>query len=83
MLIDFYELTMANSYFLQGKNELASFDLFFRKIPDNGGYAIMAGLEQVIQYIDELEFSKNETLYTLNKIHSYHLIFHPNHHPRH
>ncbi|HHT39232.1 MAG TPA: nicotinate phosphoribosyltransferase [Acholeplasmataceae bacterium] len=60
MLIDFYELTMANSYFLQGKNELASFDLFFRKIPDNGGYAIMAGLEQVIQYIDELEFSNED-----------------------
>ncbi len=60
MLIDFYELTMANSYYLQGKNELASFDLFFRKIPDNGGYAVMAGLEQVIQYIDELEFSEED-----------------------
>lgn len=60
MLIDFYELTMANSYFVQGKNELASFDLFFRKIPDNGGYAIMAGLEQVIQYINELEFSDED-----------------------
>lgn len=60
MLIDFYELTMANSYFVQGKNELASFDLFFRKIPDNGGYAVMAGLEQVIQYIDELEFSDED-----------------------
>ena len=60
MLIDFYELTMANSYFLQGKNELASFDLFFRKIPDDGGYATMAGLEQVIQYIDELEFSNED-----------------------
>ncbi len=60
MLIDFYELTMANSYFVQGKNELASFDLFFRKIPDNGGYAVMAGLEQVIQYIHELEFSDDD-----------------------
>lgn len=60
MLIDFYELTMANSYFIQGKNELASFDLFFRKIPDSGGYAVMAGLEQVIQYIHELEFSDED-----------------------
>lgn len=60
MLIDFYELTMANSYYVHNKNELASFDLFFRNNPDNGGYAVMAGLEQVIQYIQELEFSKGD-----------------------
>lgn len=67
MLIDFYELTMANSYFVQGKNELASFDLFFRKIPDNGGYAVMAGLEQVIQYIHELEFSEDDISFLRTK----------------
>lgn len=60
MLIDFYELTMANSYYVHNKNELASFDLFFRDNPDKGGYAIMAGLEQVIQYIQELAFSKGD-----------------------
>lgn len=60
MLIDFYELTMANSYYIHNKNELASFDLFFRDNPDKGGYAVMAGLEQVIQYIQELEFSKGD-----------------------
>lgn len=60
MLIDYYELTMANSYFMHNKNELSSFDLFFRNTPDRGGYAVMAGLEQVIQYIQELKFSEED-----------------------
>ena len=51
MLIDFYELTMANGYFQSGrKDTVAVFDMFFRKIPDNGGFAIFAGLEQLIDY---------------------------------
>lgn len=60
LLVDYYELTMSNSYFVNGKNDIATFDLFFRSIPDRGGYAIMAGLEQAIQYINELSFSKED-----------------------
>lgn len=63
MLIDFYELTMANSYFEHNKNEEAVFDLFFRSVPDEGGYAVMAGLEQVIQYIQELSFTEKDIDY--------------------
>ena len=52
MLVDFYELTMANGYLKHGyKDEIACFDLYFRKVPDNGGFAITAGLKQVIDYI--------------------------------
>ena len=51
LLTDFYELTMANGYFELGKkDEIAYFDLFFRKVPDEGGFAIFAGLEQVVEY---------------------------------
>ena len=47
MLCDFYELTMANGYFASGKSEeIAYFDVFFRQIPDGGGFAIAAGLDQ-------------------------------------
>lgn len=63
MLIDFYELTMANSYFVHNKNEIATFDLFFRSNPDKGGYSVMAGLEQVIQYIEELSFDDGDIEY--------------------
>ena len=50
MLTDFYEITMANGYFQSGMAEdIAYFDMFFRRVPDGGGYAIMAGLEQQIQ----------------------------------
>ncbi|MGI6359751.1 MAG: nicotinate phosphoribosyltransferase [Acholeplasmatales bacterium] len=67
MLIDYYELTMANSYFVHNKNDLASFDLFFRDNPDNGGYSIIAGLEQVIQYINELKFTKEDIKFLKSK----------------
>lgn len=67
MLVDFYELTMANSFYVLGKNEQATFDLFFRDVPDDGGYAIMAGLEQVIQYIQELEFFESDIVYLRSK----------------
>ncbi|HBT59599.1 MAG TPA: nicotinate phosphoribosyltransferase [Acholeplasmataceae bacterium] len=67
MLIDFYELTMANSYFYHHKNEEAVFDLFFRSVPDDGGYAVMAGLEQAIQYIQELKFDENDIDYLRTK----------------
>ena len=55
---------MANGYFNEDKTDVvAAFDLFFRTVPDNGGYAIMAGLEQVVQYIEELEFTDEDMDY--------------------
>lgn len=64
MLIDFYELTMANGYFQSGqKDTVAVFDMFFRKIPDNGGFAIFAGLEQLIDYMKNLEFDEEDIDY--------------------
>ena len=58
MLTDFYEFTMANGFFVEGyKDKIAYFDMFFRKIPDDGGFAIMAGLEQLIDYFKNLSFS--------------------------
>lgn len=58
MLCDFYQLTMGNGYFkTKHAGRTAYFDLFFRRVPDNGGYAICAGLEQVIEYIENLRFS--------------------------
>ena len=61
LLTDFYELTMANGYLEAGMEEdIAYFDLFFRRIPDTGGYAIMAGLEQVIQYLEDLTFETED-----------------------
>ena len=53
MLMDLYELTMANGIFDSELNGTVTyFDMFFRRIPDDGGYAIMAGVEQVIEYIE-------------------------------
>lgn len=64
MLTDFYEITMANGYFNENKkDEIAAFDLFFRTVPDKGGYAVMAGLEQAIQYIEELVFTNEDIEY--------------------
>lgn len=61
MLTDFYELTMANGYFeTDMANDVAYFDMFFRKVPDGGGFAIMAGLEQVIDYLKDLSFSEDD-----------------------
>ena len=61
LLCDFYELTMANGYFELGKSdEIAYFDVFYRKVPDGGGFAIAAGLEQVIDYIKELRFTDED-----------------------
>lgn len=61
MLCDFYELTMGNGYLLSGMSDkIAYFDLFFRRVPDNGGFAIACGLEQVIDYIEALHFSEED-----------------------
>lgn len=61
MLMDFYELTMANGYFSYGmKDDIVYFDMFFRKNPDGAGFSIVAGLEQVIEYINELKFTDED-----------------------
>ena len=61
LLCDFYELTMANGYFQTGMAEqICYFDVFFRTVPDGGGFAIAAGLEQVIEYIENLHFDEED-----------------------
>lgn len=61
LLTDFYEITMANGYLETGIQDTeAVFDMFFRKVPDGGGYAIMAGLEQLIEYLKDLKFEKED-----------------------
>ncbi|MCI8285267.1 MAG: nicotinate phosphoribosyltransferase [Firmicutes bacterium] len=68
LLTDFYELTMANGYFELGKqNEIAYFDMFFRKVPDEGGFAIMAGLEQLIKYMMNLKFTEEDISFLKSK----------------
>ena len=68
LLCDFYELTMANGYFELGKrDEIAYFDVFFRRIPDGGGFAIAAGLEQLIDYIHELKFTEEDIAFLRSK----------------
>ena len=63
LLTDLYELTMMNGYFDMKKDERVVFDVFYRKNPSNGGYAIVAGLEQVINYIKNLHFEKSDIDY--------------------
>jgi nicotinate phosphoribosyltransferase len=64
MMMDFYELTMANGYFINhDQNKRAVFDVFYRKNPDNGGFAIFAGLEQIVEYIENLHFSAEDIAY--------------------
>ena len=61
MLFDFYELTMGNGYFQTGLTDrICYFDVFFRNVPDGGGFAIAAGLEQVIRYIQDLHFDPED-----------------------
>ncbi len=64
MVMDFYELTMSNGYFKEkDREEKVAFDVFFRKNPDAGGYSIFAGLEQIIEYIQELHFGEEDIEY--------------------
>ena len=64
MLCDFYELTMANGYFESGyADRITYFDAFFRSVPDKGGFAIAAGLEQLIDYIEDLHFTDEDIEY--------------------
>ncbi len=64
MMMDLYELTMANGYFA-GENRMQRvvFDVFYRKNPDNGGFAIFAGLEQIIEYVENLHFDQDDIEY--------------------
>ena len=64
MLCDFYELTMGNGYFKCGyQDRITYFDVFFRTVPDGGGFAIAAGLEQIVRYIQDLHFSEEDIAY--------------------
>ena len=68
MLCDFYELTMGNGYFQAGyKDRITYFDVFFRDVPDRGGFAICAGLEQLIDYIQNLHFDDEDIDYLRSK----------------
>lgn len=68
MLVDFYEITMANGYLENGVGDVTTyFDMFFRKIPDDGGFAIMAGVEQLMEYLRNLKFSDEDIRYLRSK----------------
>ena len=64
MLCDFYELTMGNGYFVSGRqDEITYFDIFYRSVPDNAGFAIAAGLEQIVDYVQKLHFDDEDIEY--------------------
>lgn len=68
MLCDYYELTMSNGYFTaEMKDKIVYFDVFYRDNPDNGGYAIAAGLEQIVEYINDLRFDDEDIEYLRGK----------------
>jgi len=68
LLVDFYELTMANGYLKNGVGEkIAYFDMYFRRVPDNGGYCIVAGLQQLIEYLKNLKFTDDDIEYLKSK----------------
>lgn len=67
MLFDFYELSMANGYFANGfKDTVAYFDMYFRSVPDNGGFAIMCGVDTLVNYLDNLKFSDEDIQYLVD-----------------
>ncbi|WP_139905228.1 nicotinate phosphoribosyltransferase [Clostridium thermarum] len=68
MLVDFYELTMGNGYLRNGVGDkTAYFDMFFRRVPDGGGYCIMAGVQQLIEYLSNLNFTEEDIDYLRSK----------------
>ena len=68
MLCDFYELTMANGYFKAGLGDrIVYFDVFYRENPDNGGFAVVAGLQQIVEYIRDLRFDEDDIAYLRSK----------------
>ena len=71
MMFDLYEMTMANGYFedeKRDKDDYVSFDVFYRNNPDGGGFAIFAGLEQVLDYLENMHFSTEDisSMYSAN-----------------
>lgn len=71
MVMDLYELTMANGYFNDGdRTARVAFDVFYRRNPDRGGFAIFAGLEQIVEYIEDLHFSEDDVNY-LRSLHTF------------
>lgn len=68
LLCDYYEITMGRGYFHSPlRDKIAYFDVFFRRVPDGGGYAIAAGLEQIVEYIEKLHFSDDDIAYLRTK----------------
>ncbi|QAT40311.1 nicotinate phosphoribosyltransferase [Clostridium sp. JN-9] len=68
MLVDFYEVTMGNGYLESGVGDIITyFDMFFRRVPDDGGYCIMAGVQQLIEYLSSLKFTKDDIEYLRSK----------------
>jgi len=68
MLVDFYELTMGNGYYNVGVGDkIAYFDMFFRRVPDGGGYCIMSGVQQLIEYLSSLRFTEKDIEYLRSK----------------
>lgn len=68
MLCDFYELTMSQGYFAKGmQDKIVYFDVFYRQNPDNGGFAIVAGLEQIVEYIKNLKFTDEDVEFLRKK----------------
>ena len=64
MVMDLYEVTMANGYFEERDMDTrVAFDVFYRQNPDQGGFTIFAGLEQIVDYIENLHFSKEDMEY--------------------
>ncbi|WP_223816840.1 nicotinate phosphoribosyltransferase [Campylobacter sp. LR196d] len=64
LLCDFYELTMAQGYFNSGKkDQISYFDIFFRRVPDDGGFAIFAGLESVLDFVENFHFNNDDIAY--------------------
>ena len=72
MLCDFYELTMGNGYFQTGlADRVCYFDVFYRSVPDRGGFAIAAGLAQVVEYIENLRFDEEDIAYLRRRGHPF------------
>ena len=64
MMMDLYEMTMANGYFLQeNKDTMVAFDVFYRRNPDGGGFSVFAGLEQILEYLEDMHFSEEDVAY--------------------
>ena len=68
LVMDFYELTMSQCYFNDNKDKEVVFDLFYRKNPDDGGYCVFAGLEQVVDYVSNLHFEKEDIDYVVDNL---------------